>query len=103
MSRAMLGHTLDTTTSAYFKADPVALKEEYIQIVNHLTSQEIKVKTITTEGYDQLLNDSKKKDDKISAMEKRLELMDDMLKSIVEENLKIKTLNNLELKFKRIF
>ena len=35
MSRAMLGHTLDTTTSAYFKADPVALKEEYIQIVNH--------------------------------------------------------------------
>jgi len=88
MSRAMLGHTLDTTTSAYFKADPVALKEEYIQIVNHLTSQEIKVKTITTEGYDQLLNDSKKKDDKISAMEKRLELMDDMLKSIVEEKLK---------------
>jgi integrase len=87
MSRAMLGHTIDNTTSAYFKADPEAVKDEYIQIINHLTTQEIKVKTVTTEGYDQLLKDSKNKDDKLAAMEKRIELMDNMLKDMMEKQL----------------
>lgn len=87
MSRAMLGHTIDTTTSAYFKADPEAVKDEYIQIVNHLTTQEIKVKTVTTEGYDQLLKDSKDKDVKIDAMEKRMKAMDDILKDLMRKEL----------------
>ena len=55
MTRWLMGHRLDTTTSAYFKADPVALKEEYIQIVNHLTiNQEINVKTVQSAEYTEL-------------------------------------------------
>jgi len=89
-NRHILGHSVDKTTGAYFKADPDAVKEEYIQILNHLTTNqvEIKVRTVTTEGYDHLIKDSMEKDDKIAAMEKRMELMDDMLKSMVEKQLK---------------
>ncbi len=65
MTRWLMGHKLDPTTSAYFKADPETLKEEYIQIVEQLNvNQDIKVKTQTTEGYDQLITDSKAKDEK---------------------------------------
>ena len=34
MTRWMMGHTLDSTTSAYFKADPESVKEEYTQVFN---------------------------------------------------------------------
>ena len=65
MTRWLMGHKLYPTTSAYFKADPETLKEEYIQIVEQLNvNQDIKVKTQTTEGYDQLITDSKAKDEK---------------------------------------
>jgi len=78
MTRWIMGHKLDQTTSAYFKADPKTLKEEYIQIVEHVNvNQEIKVKTVTTDGYDQLLNDSKAKDEKLKALEKQVQEMID--------------------------
>ena len=77
MTRWMMGHMLDSTTSAYFKADPESIKEEYIQILSHLTTnQKIKVKTVTTEGYDQLLKDSKEKEEKIKIMEKQIAEME---------------------------
>ena len=41
-----MGHTLDSTTSAYFKADPQSIKEEYVQVLNHLTTnQKIVIRT----------------------------------------------------------
>lgn len=76
MTRWLMGHKLDSTTSAYFKADPEAIKEEYIQFISHLTvNQNVEVKTVTTEGYDQLLKDSKEKREKIKSMEKEIEEM----------------------------
>ena len=77
MTRWLMGHKLDPTTSAYFKADPETLKEEYIQIVEQLNvNQDIEVKTVTTEGYDQLLIDSKDKGDQIEAMKKQIKEME---------------------------
>lgn len=77
MTRWIMGHKLDTTTSAYFKADPKALKEEYIQIVEHVNvNQEIEVRTVTTESYDQLLKDSKEKEKKLKAMEIKMAEME---------------------------
>jgi integrase len=76
MTRWIMGHKLDSTTSAYFKADPEAVKEEYIQFLSHLTiNQNIEVKTVTTEGYDQLLKDSKEKKEKIKFMEQEIQKM----------------------------
>jgi len=64
-----MGHKLDPTTSAYFKEDPETLKEEYIQVVEQINvNQDIEVKTVTTGGYDQLINDSKEKEKQIKAV-----------------------------------
>ena len=77
MTRWLMGHKLDPTTSAYFKANPETLKEEYIQIVEQLNvNQDIEIKTVTTEGYDQLLIDSKDKGDQIEAMKKQIKEME---------------------------
>ena len=51
MIRWLMGHTIDGTTDAYFKADPEALKIEYLNVVNALSTNEVEVTTITTEGY----------------------------------------------------
>ena len=55
MTRWLLGHTIDGTTDAYFKADPEALKLEYLDVVNELCTDEVKVMKITTEGYDDVI------------------------------------------------
>lgn len=78
MIRWIMGHELDQTTGSYFKADPITVKEEYIQIVTHLTvNTNEKVKPVTTEGYDQLIKDSKDKDEKLEALEKQVQEMID--------------------------
>ena len=42
-TRWLLGHKIDDTTDAYFKADPEALKEDYIDLVDQLTTDKVKV------------------------------------------------------------
>ena len=51
MTRWLMGHTLDSTTSAYFKADPETIKDEYLDIVNKLSTNEVEVIKISSEGY----------------------------------------------------
>jgi integrase len=48
MTRWLMGHTQDTTTTAYFKADPQAIREEYIQVLNHLTTNQVEIKLVET-------------------------------------------------------
>jgi Site-specific recombinase XerD len=69
VTRWLLGHSIDNTTGAYFKADPETLKEDYFEVVDEISTKEVKVKTITTEGYDNLLK-------KIESLEERQALMD---------------------------
>ena len=81
----MLGHRIDQVTEAYFKADINSLQKEYLKAVNDLSFEKVKIKTVTSKEYDRLLSDSKEKDDKIAAMEKKVDLMEDMLKSMMEK------------------
>lgn len=46
MTRWLLGHSIDQTTSAYFKADPEAIKNEYIQVLPYLTTNKQKIVVI---------------------------------------------------------
>jgi len=81
MTRWLLAHKLDSTTSAYFKADPESVKEEYVQFMDQLTTnQKIEVKTVTASGYDQLLKDSKEKEEKLKSMELKLKKMEEKIK-----------------------
>lgn len=54
-TRWLMGHSIDGTTSAYFKADPEALKEDYLEVVDQLSTDQVEVKIIRTEAYDELL------------------------------------------------
>ena len=82
-----LGHKIPAITESYFKTNVKDLKKSYMEIVEHITLQKIKIKTIKTQEYDQLLRDSREKAGKIEAMEKRMELMEKLLadKQIREE------------------
>jgi integrase len=46
MTRWLMGHKLDPTTGAYFKADPETVKEDYIQILDQLTTSKVQIKLI---------------------------------------------------------
>lgn len=56
MTRWLLGHTIEGTTNAYFKADPESVKEEYIEIVNKLSTSKVEVKIVRT-GYDGVISE----------------------------------------------
>ncbi len=45
-TRWLLGHTIEPVASAYFKADPEALREEYIEVVDKLTTDKVQIKII---------------------------------------------------------
>lgn len=45
-TRWLLGHTLDETTSAYFRADPEALREDYVEVLDQLTTDNVQIKVI---------------------------------------------------------
>lgn len=51
MTRFIMGHTIDKTSNAYFKMDPEVVKEEYIEIVDKLSTSKVEVKIVRT-GYD---------------------------------------------------
>lgn len=87
VTRWLLGHSIDNTTSAYFKADPETLEEDYLEVVDELSTKEVKVKTITTEGYDNLLEElqkeretrnqeNKAKEEKIESLTEKLEKLE---------------------------
>ncbi len=76
-----LGHKIPPITESYFKTNVEDLKKSYMEIVEHLTLQKIKIKMIKTPEYDQLLRDSREKADKIEAMEKRMELYEKLIEN----------------------
>jgi hypothetical protein len=41
-----MGHSIDSTTASYFKADPEAVKQEYITILDHLTTDKVQIKLV---------------------------------------------------------
>lgn len=45
-TRWLMGHSIDSTTASYFKADPEAVKQEYITILDHLTTDKVEIKVV---------------------------------------------------------
>ncbi|MDO9044324.1 MAG: tyrosine-type recombinase/integrase [Methanobacteriaceae archaeon] len=75
----LAGHKIDDVTRAYWYFDPEKLKKRYIKSLNHLSLDNIKVKDIESLEYKKLVEDSKLKDDKIKAMERRMELIEKLI------------------------
>lgn len=51
-TKRLLGHSIDSTTSAYFKIDIDSLKKDYIKVVKNLTID--KVKIVEINPYDEI-------------------------------------------------
>lgn len=54
MTRWLMGHTIDSTTNSYFKADPETIKVEYLEIINQISTDQVEVKIIRTEAYEEI-------------------------------------------------
>jgi site-specific recombinase XerD len=75
----MAGHKINEVDEAYFKVDPKDLKTRYMEALKHLTLTEVKVERVSTPEYDRLLHDSREKDEKISTLEDRLNIVENLL------------------------
>ena len=88
----LLGHKIESTTNAYFKPDINSLKNEYLRILPYLSLEEVETRTVESDEYKELkehyAEDSKAKDVEIKEMKQKMELMDEMLKSMMEKQLK---------------
>lgn len=49
-TRWLLGHSIDNVTDAYFKADPETVKNDYLAVVNQLTTNKVEIKVIDKYG-----------------------------------------------------
>lgn len=79
----LLGHKINGTDSSYFFADPEAVKMDYLEVLPHLSVEDIETKTILSPEFKELKEkyelDSKAKDEEMARMNKRLELMEHLL------------------------
>jgi integrase len=54
-TRWMLGHSIDSVTNAYFKPDPEKIKQDYLNVVNELTTNKVEIKVINK--YEEIKHD----------------------------------------------
>ena len=85
--RRLMGHSVDKTTSAYFKIDVESMKREYFRILPYLCLENLETVTIESPEYDKLKEgyerDFKAKDDEIRKLKAE---KDEEIKLLKEEN-----------------
>jgi len=94
-SEWLIGHKIKSITNAYIKPDIYRMKKDYLDILPFLSLEEIKPKTVESDEFKKIMeqyeNDSKakeeeiknlkaEKDEEMALMNKRLELMEQLLK-----------------------
>ena len=94
-----LGHEISGVNRSYIKSDPSKLKEEYLKVVQDLSIEKVKVQMVTTEGYDNLIDELQKERDSREEMEKKMEKMiadnkirDERLEKIFNNKVVVKSL-----------
>ena len=83
----LAGHKISNQDRTYWQANPDDLKAHYMKALPYLSIDEAKVKDVESEEFKAIMADSEKKDEKIAAMEKQIMAMDDILKSVLKEQL----------------
>ena len=66
----LMGHKIDAVTEAYFKVDVHALKEQYKTVIDDLSIENVILREVTTEGYDNLLKKIESLDNRQALYEK---------------------------------
>ena len=69
----LVGHKIDKTKRAYWKADPEKLKENYLSVMENLSIDELKVKTFESEEYRDLKEQHARLTEKIHLLTNRVD------------------------------
>ncbi len=83
----MLGHKINKTTEAYFKSNPNSLKTQYMKLVEDLSIESVKVRRIESEEVKNIVNELNEKDKRLKDMEKKQEVMEEMIKKMMKNQL----------------
>ena len=88
-----MGHTIDKVKRAYWIITPEELKKKYLSVLKYLSIDSIKVHDIQSEKFNEILKDSKIKQQKIEDLERRFKALEDFSKKVnsIEEYQKLFT------------
>jgi integrase len=89
----MLGHSIKKVTEAYFLADIPTLKNQYMELMDELSIENVETTVLTTPAYDSLI-------EKLDEKEKELELVNNRLSEYEKE--KTSEFNDLKNEFLRL-
>lgn len=73
----MAGHKISPQDRTYWRANPADLKDHYLKALPFLSIDGAKVMDVESLEFKTIMDDSKKKDDKIADLERRMELMEE--------------------------
>ena len=73
--KLMLGHKIDDIKLANYKNKPEILKEEYLKGLKKITLEEVKI--VTTERYDNVINELKIEKEERKKLENRIKNLED--------------------------
>ena len=72
----MMGYNIDNIRLNYYRSNPDALKMEYLKGIKNITLEQVKIEIITTEGYDDILQDLKREKEIRKEMEYRIKKLE---------------------------
>lgn len=72
----LVGHKIDKTKRAYWKADPDKLKKNYIDVLEYLSIDEIKIRDYSTEEYVKVQAALEEKDEVIASLQERVDALE---------------------------
>ncbi len=75
----LAGHKISSQDRTYWQANPDDLKAHYMKALPYLSIDEAKIKDVESKEFKSIMADSEKKDEKIAAMEKRMQLLEQIL------------------------
>ena len=70
----MLGHKIDNTKAAYFKNNVEKLKEHYLDGLEGLTMEKVKVKKVSTPEYDSLIDKLGDREQEVEALKEQYKI-----------------------------
>ena len=72
----MMGYKKDNTKLNFYKNNPNALKMEYLKGIKNITLEEVKIEIVTTERYDDIIQDIKREKEIRKEMEYRIKKLE---------------------------
>ncbi len=76
----LVGHKIDPVKRAYWKADPEKLKENYLEVLPYLSIDEVKVKTVRSEEFKLIMEDSKKREKEFEEFKMNSKMLEEKIK-----------------------